>query len=1410
MPIISPKATTKATNRCRWSLALDIGEASIGWAVAEVDADGAVIAILNTGVRLFSGTWSETAGTFKANGVEDRLARGQEQRIHNRAQRLAELTRIFADAARCPAEEMKEQVAFQQDGGHHDPYRVFPLRKEASERPLPDLAALYTVIHHMANHRGIRLAAIHLPDDKATTPERHKDKESASAASDERALRAAMNAYPDTRTVTCGTIIGDRVRSARAAGHQPLTRARRDAYQNAHVQTPTRALIEQEFDTLRAVQEPAFPALPWADLRRLVIDQAPIALPPAADCLFLGPLHQKGHAFQGITLTEENIRRGQAVDPLMLALRVREAVGNLRVLEQVNDGQRLSYRPRSQEGLDHGKLDAAERNTLVDHILRHDHETVTYPALRTCIGLKAPKFRFSAERDKEGDGIRGNPTDPFMARWIPAWFDYPVKARSAFVREILVTHRADSHGLEAFLTEGGHGIPGIPADHAKACTAALLESPLYKSELYSVSHLAAAAILDAWDATPTDGFYEVTRRLFGFSPNELIVSDLQRARARLHEALPHALERARTTSSPGIRRHAVLPEYKDVIPSQLMTTLKRGHKGKPITHMWTGNANTHHILCEVRKTVNELLARFAGRRSGKRTYDLLPSRLTVELAREAKNGVTRRNEIHQEQHQRKTENEKARKNLQQWSDKNDVRWAGLPLDRAALRLRLAEHQDWHCPYCDNTIRATDLFGADLEIDHIIPRAIGSDSRNNFALAHKTCNANKSNRTPHEAFGDRLDRPALGAMWRNFRKAEPAKSGRKAKLATLQADDDFMARIGWRFTEKARQQAEESSERRNRRMLNDTARATRLARLYLTALVLPEDTTRLGTPTGRKDSESPAEVYRAMARVQAVNGSVTATLRKRLLQVAKDRDGTRHHAEDACLLLLAGPTVVQAFSTDRGRAPDAPDAPPPADVAPAADNHHLQRLRRADGRGSAATLEQVLAELVTPGPYDPVTGEVRWDRTRKGLGLSRRITDLVSKARIDIRPEHPPATGSPGTLHNDTHYARRIVQVNEKTETVFCKRMSATDLIAMIKNKEKLTDAGIALDSAPGDVVRHVVCTAIEERHDRVVDQQEHYTHRWISTRLKALLPRHAATVMAEADELSALEALTDTQRTQEQEARRQFLRQGKLYMITSANTPKNAIRAREAEILLRAITDPAWGPRGLRGLSMTETKPIKPVQIRTKKRDALGNPAPGAAVWVKTDGNSASQLWSISSVVNAAGQRIALPKPVLVTIEISTLEYACLNSLDTSLGGNSANNPPPLRKDISRLVALHRSCDGKDGAYLATAIPQLEAKVRSSMSSAKNRARLGENWTLDAEGATCEAEVHKRDSIVIDGITFRVTILTKGYIFGLPTDYAGSAPRKIEDEQAFTERYGRKALKGKGVTLPADHFLNKS
>lgn len=1418
MAVLSPLAYQPAAARCRWSITLDIGEGSIGWAIGEVDDAGRLVHMVNAGVRLFESSWTRGTKEFTANGAEDRTMRGQQKRIESRARRLAAMARLFAPLLGLPAEAVKD-LAAPSKGRKSDPLAVFDLRAQAAHAPL-DAGDLFRVLHHIAARRGIRLAAPHMPEDDEPVP---TDEDTTRAANDEKALRLEMarQMRAGGRPATCGEVMAEAIRQARIDGRQPLARARKDVDDVPGVRVPTRALVEHEFDTIRAVQQPAHPDLDWDEARRLVLDQQPIAIPPAGPCLFLGELLRKGEMFRGRTLDVASIARGLTVDPLMQELRIRETVGNFRLFVREERDDQTRWRPREAIGeqgelLEHGELTAREREILVDALIRDGDgkDTFSFPALRKLLGLGAD-HAFAAERDKEARGVKANPTDPLLARWVPGWFDHPLAARSAYVRD-LIQRRGHSGKLKAMLAQGGHGLGAVPAEHLDAATLALLESDLFAPGLYSVCHLAAEAILDAWRQDPTAGFYEITRRLFGFSPNEIVLDDLTRARAEIHAVLPDLLARAKTARNRSARQHTPLPAYEQVIPSQLVTTLARGHKGREgaaFRRTWTGNTSTHHILCELRKTVNELVNRYGAKRSGNRTWDPLPSRITVELAREAKRGVTKRNDILKEQKDREKEQADADKVLNTFCADSDLSFGRMPRSLAIQRLQLYDQQGGHCPYCGEPICKTHIFDrAATELDHVIPRDLGGDSPDNLVLAHKACNAAKNNRTPYDYLGaDLLDTPVLGTMWEKFRKAGRSD---KTRVSAPRDDKAFMKYIGWRFLEDAAEVAAEKQERRSRRLLQDTARATRLARLYLAALVMPDDATRLGHPDA--DPEPQEALYRVVARVLAVQGSVTRMLRDRILQTPKDRTFTLHHAEDACLMLLAGPAVVQAFNTENARR-DRPrdDDAPPVDVAPdIRDDHHLTRLRRAAGRAHVANLRDALSDLVAGSHYDPDQGRDVWHLTRQGKGVRRRILDLVERVSPDIRATTPPDTGTPGKLHNDTHYGRHELPIegSEKKEVVFSQRVTAGDLVNKLQTKPKEFPDPLFREDAPGAVLLGAFRDEIERRHDRLVDPEGRHADRWISTRLAGLVPTVAAAVAAEVRELEALQAIPDAARTAEQTERRAELEKiPRLRQAAGKARPINRLRAREAEILRRVFKDPSWGPRGLRGLKMREKASIYPARIREKKTDALGRPAPGAAAWVKTDGNAVSQIWLITSVITANGERVKLSKPERVTVEISKLEFARLNTLDDMAGAGGGNRPPPLRQDINRLTSLAETSSGAtEGGYTATAVSALRKKAATKLKGKKLWAQLADDWTLDAEGTRLEAEVARNDTVTMNGVKYRVAVLTDQLIYGIPVKHAGSAPRTEKDIAAFAKLYGVRPQAGKGVRIPAEKFTEDS
>lgn len=1418
-----------------WTLALDIGEASIGWAVGIVDGSGGVHDILNTGVRLFTGAWFNDTGTFKAYGAEDRIARGQQRRFEGKQRRLATLTRLFATAAGISPQEMKARVVFSKGQAHRDPAEVFGKRARAAREPLA-LDDLYQVLHHMAAHRGIRLAApegapLASRDKKGKERRKAQDDDgdeatAASARESEHWFRGQMAAAKDAdgSGPTCGEILHTKIQADRGAHgrrSQPLIRARHGVDDQTGVMVPTRALIAEEFDRIRSIQESHHAALDWNGLRTLVLDQQPIALPPAARCLFLGELLRRNEPFDGRPIDPESIARGLVNDPLMQALRIREAVGNLRLGTEQDGSFGKIWVPRvlDDQELKHGELTAAERDVLVDALMRLPEGIrtdsggyVTYAALRGALGLRG-KERFGIERDDRGGGIKPNPTDPVLSRWIPGWFDQPIEARSLYYRE-LAERRADSRRLRAFLGAGGHGVGPVPADLLDAATATLLESDLFSSPLYSVCHAAAQAILKAWTERPTVGFYDLTRDLFRFAPNEVVLEDLREARAHLHENLPYLAPR-----TPGTFRAQPLKDYTEVIPSQLVTTLRRGHKGRgdkdPDTwkRRWTGNAATHRILSEVRKVANTLVNRYGGRQVAGCPLAPLPSTITVELAREAKHGVMRRQEIEDQNREHRVLAERSQRHLDEFCREKNVDWiqGGIARDRAVLRLRLAERQECHCPYCGQTFRATDIFDPTCtEIDHVIERSIGGDSPDNLVLAHKRCNDVKNKRTPYEFKGeDLLDRPAVMAMWRDFRKSGRTERAKGAAPTAPWQDKAFMDRIGWRFGADARTLSEERG-RRQDRMLHDTARATRLARLYLTALVMPENPDRLGSKSTERETDE--ELYRALARVRPVNGNVTAMLRRRLLQTDKDRDGARHHAEDACLLLLAGPAVVQAFNTESARkGNDALAEHPPADVGRVADEHHLQRLRRRTGRVGLPSLNNALERWIEPGSYyDTASGREVWTPTQEGRRIRNRIRDLVAKAAVEIRPEKPPERGTPEALHDDNPYGRTDVRTGDGTVApVFHKRKSAGFLIGLINDKGKTTDGTVTANPGPGALVETVVRTVLEPQHDRIFDPQERFRHRWKSTLITAMIPRYVETVLAEMAELAGLDAIPDKDRTPDQAARWEFLKQGPLRPAVTGPSEATRIRAREAEILRRILRDRCWGPRGLRGLSMEEPK-VKPVLIRTGKRDALGRPDPGAKAWVKTNGNAVTQLWRIASVVTADGERLRLPKPVTVTIHVSNLELSHLNAIDAEGGQHGDNRAPPLRLDLDRLIRVRGTGDAEAGGYIASVVPKIVEAVGKHATKLLKKLKSDKKWLLDSECVENATEVSEGDTIYHGGMAFRVTVMTKGYVWGLPVDYALSAPRDSGECSKFKERYACSLELGKGVRLPVEAMEAKT
>ncbi|HEY8354649.1 MAG TPA: HNH endonuclease domain-containing protein [Methylophilaceae bacterium] len=183
----------------------------------------------------------------------------------------------------------------------------------------------------------------------------------------------------------------------------------------------------------------------------------------------------------------------------------------------------------------------------------------------------------------------------------------------------------------------------------------------------------------------------------------------------------------------------------------------------------TGNDVVDGSLRQIRYVVNRMIDELGD----------VPEQIVVEMARDLSLGVTKRNERESEI----AKNRKARLEAEE-----QIRQHGIVVTPSRVRRYLLwkEQGAGHCPYCSKTITLADaLNGAETEYEHILPRSLTQIGlkRSEIVLAHRSCNQEKGNRTPYQAWGHDADRwQIIQARAKYF---ADNKNYRKAKLLLLE-------------------------------------------------------------------------------------------------------------------------------------------------------------------------------------------------------------------------------------------------------------------------------------------------------------------------------------------------------------------------------------------------------------------------------------------------------------------------------------------------------------------------------------------------------------------------------------------------------------------------------------------------
>ena len=273
------------------------------------------------------------------------------------------------------------------------------------------------------------------------------------------------------------------------------------------------------------------------------------------------------------------------------------------------------------------------------------------------------------------------------------------------------------------------------------------------------------------------------------------------------------------------------------------------------------NPVVEKALHEVRKVVNAVI-----RQHGK------PDVIRVELARDLK--MTRKAKANFERQQKDNQrmNEKANEELARIG-------VTQPSRDDLIKYRLWRECGGECPYTGKTINIHELFGADVDVEHIIPysRCL-DDSFLNKTLCMAVENRQvKRNRTPHEAY----DAAKLEEIAQRVKGWPPGRSKvsklRKFTQAEIPELDTFV-----------------------NRQLTDTGYISRAALDYLGTLGVDVQVTK-GRPT-------------AMLRhAWGMNRILAGDSPDADAVAEKNRSDHRHHALDAAVVAVTGRSVYQRIA-----------------------------------------------------------------------------------------------------------------------------------------------------------------------------------------------------------------------------------------------------------------------------------------------------------------------------------------------------------------------------------------------------------------------------------------------------------------------------------------------------------------
>lgn len=771
-----------------YTLGLDMGVASLGWAIVSTDDR-----FIDAGVRVFpAGLDNFNSAKEKHPNIDRRSARGMRRRIRRKAERKALIRTILQELGWMPTDDSRLQSWMN--------LNVYELRSRAIAQKIT-LEELGRIILHLNQRRGFLSLR--------KTEESNADKETQGMLGEMSALQKAID---ESGTKTLGNFL---YHIYQEKGLTERIRAR-------HIR---RAMLHHEFDLIWNTQATHHKEL--SDTLRYgshgKLENPTKVVTPVPRNKNESLFEQFG--IENLTFFQRRVywpassigqcelepteKRAPIADRRFQQFRMLQEVNNLRLLDDSAPGK-PAERPLTED----------ERATIITYLTGKEKATFEAIKKHLCKNKKLtgtlPETHSQLSFNLESGGrkyISATTTDHKLASakgYGKEWHQLDEDIKNKVV-EALTLPAAIDEDIRSALEE----IPGLSTEKIGALLKISLPT--------GYGHLSVCALEKLLPHVLAGMRYMANDE----SDSALHAAGYHRRDQKKHDTVK------------------LLPSFNDL--------LDPNSKHYDPQQVEINNPVVRRALTELRKVVNGLTRKYGS-----------PSRIHIEMARELKMSPKQRKDHQQRTRQFEKERDQARDAL----TKLDI----IPNHDAIILYRLWKEQDKTCIYSGKRIGITQLFGSEIDIDHIYPFSNSADnSLANKVVCYAEENRVKGNLIPH----DWLARGNPEKYEQVLQRAKKLPRGKFKRFISEEIPEGFVNRD-----------------------LNDTSWMARAARQYL------------------------ARILKQRHHILGIKGSHTATLRNQwelhsLLRNdglnLKNRDDHRHHALDAIVIALCDQPRVQEIT-----------------------------------------------------------------------------------------------------------------------------------------------------------------------------------------------------------------------------------------------------------------------------------------------------------------------------------------------------------------------------------------------------------------------------------------------------------------------------------------------------------------